>query len=769
MTRVPGAHALVVLANRLPVDRHVDQDGTAHWQRSPGGLVSALEPVLRRRRGCWIGWTGAAGPVPDGLDRHELHLVAVELSQAEVEDYYEGMANGTLWPLYHDVIVPPTFHRHWWEAYVAVNERFAQAAAEHAAPGGTVWVQDYQLQLVPRALRTLRPDLRIGFFNHIPFPPYEIFAQLPWRRQVLEGLLGADLLGFQRPADANNLLRACRRLGHATRRGVALVPAPGTPGSRSGRSGEPVRAVRCDAFPISVDAGLLDDLARSPAVRARAAQIRAELGDPAVVLLGVDRLDYTKGILHRLTAIEELFDEGRLSTPESVFVQVATPSRERLGSYQEIRHEVEVVVGRINGVHGRIGHPAVHYLHQPFGAEELAALYQVADVMLVTALRDGMNLVAKEYVACRHDERGALVLSEFTGAATQLHQAYLVNPHDVDGTKQAIMAALGAPDREAGRRMRALRRQVFGQDVSRWAASFLTALGAPEDPAPGGDDPLLAALGELATRESILIACDVDGVLAPLVDDPAQARALPGSVAALNRLAELPGTVVVLVSGRDLPTLRQVAPVQPGILLVGGHGAELATGDPILDQDLPAGQQLARARLLGDALEAISSGLPGSRTERKPTSATLHVRGLPPADVARAEAQVVAGPASWPGVRLIRGKDVLEVSVSGRTKGTALSTLRAHLGVPPGAVVYLGDDVTDEAAFAALDQGAGDVAVKVGQGPTLAGHCVRGPQEVGRLLGWLAGAREEAAQISATPARTADGPGPGSVGRAGHR
>jgi alpha,alpha-trehalose-phosphate synthase [UDP-forming] len=455
----------VVVANRLPVDRRDEADGSVTWLPSPGGLVAALEPVLRRHRGAWIGWTGSEGEAPPPFDASDMHLVAVPLSSREIADYYEGMSNGTLWPLYHDVIAPPRYHRPWWDTYLDVNRRFADVAATQAASGATVWVQDYQLQLVPRLLRDVRPDLRIGFFNHIPFPPYELFAQLPWRRQVLDGLLGSDLVGFQRPADANNFLRACRRTGLPTRRGQ--VPAPGLEGER---------LVRAQAFPISVDAGSIAEIARRPEVRERAREIRSELGDPELILLGVDRLDYTKGIVHRLQALEELFAEQRLKLPGTVFVQVATPSRERVESYKVLREEVQATVGRINGEHAQLGHTAVHYLHQSFPKEELVALYLAADVLLVTALRDGMNLVAKEYVASRDDERGALVLSEFTGASIELGQAYVVNPHDIDGLKAAIVSAATSSPREATRRMRAMRRRVFSHDVARWAGDYLRVL-----------------------------------------------------------------------------------------------------------------------------------------------------------------------------------------------------------------------------------------------------------------------------------------------------
>jgi trehalose 6-phosphate synthase len=459
-------HHFVVVASRLPVDRVEGPDGSQEWRSSPGGLVTALEPVMREAGGVWIGWSGDAGPAPGAFEADGLSLVGLGLSETEVRRFYEGFCNATLWPLYHDVISPPQFHRSWWEAYVTVNRRFAQEAAEQAAPGATVWVHDYQLQLVPKMLREQRDDVRIGFFNHIPFPGYEIFAQLPWRRQVVEGLLGADLLGFQRRADATNFLRACRRAVGLTTKGSTV------------RVGE--RDVTAAAFPISIDSASLTELAQREDVRKRSKQIREALGEPRLALLGVDRLDYTKGILHRLRAYGELIDAGRLG-PKAVLIQVASPSRERVEAYQTLRDEVEVMVGRINGQHGEVGYSPVHYLHQSFPREEMAALYLAADVMLVTPLRDGMNLVAKEYVAARYDEGGTLVLSEFTGAADELAGAYLFNPHDIEGMKNTIVQAATASPAEARRRMRAMRRRVGEHDVARWAASFLDTLRqAPE-------------------------------------------------------------------------------------------------------------------------------------------------------------------------------------------------------------------------------------------------------------------------------------------------
>ena len=458
---------LVVIANRLPVDRVTDPDGTVHWTQSPGGLVTAMESVMTGRDAAWVGWSGDPGDAPEPFDENGMHLHAVALSAQEVEDHYEGFSNETLWPLYHDVIVPPRYRRSWYEGYRKVNHRFAVAAADLAAPGATVWVHDYQLQLVPAMLRALRPDVRIGWFNHIPFPPVELFAQLPWRRPVIEGLLGADLLGFQRRADAENFLRVCRRLlGLPTRGHTVTVP------TEDGGT----RVVRAAAFPISIDARGLEALARTPEVVERAARIRHDLGDPKVVMLGVDRLDYTKGIRHRLKAYEELLIDGVIGPPDTVLVQVATPSRERVTAYIELREQVEVTVGRANGDHGHLGQPAIHYLHQSHGRAEMAALYLASDIMLVTPLRDGMNLVAKEYVTCRYDEGGALVLSEFTGAAGELDRAFVCNPHDIGGLKATIRQALDADPKDKKRRMRAMRRRVRDNDVQSWADAFLATL-----------------------------------------------------------------------------------------------------------------------------------------------------------------------------------------------------------------------------------------------------------------------------------------------------
>lgn len=454
--------SLVVVANRLPLDDSAARDGACEWRRSPGGLSGALHAILQQTPATWVGWDGEMGLSPRLPDIGSVQLRPVALSADEQAGYYEGFANSTLWPLYHDAVQQPVFQREWWETYRSVNQRFAEAAAEVAGPHAAVWVQDYHLQLVPQMLRELRPDLLIGFFMHVPFPPPELFMQLPRRVELLLGMLGADLVGFQREQAAHNLAQLAQKLLDADATDDAITLAG--------------RTVRTGAFPVSIDVAEMGTLATRPEVVNQSKQLRHDLGESKRVLLSVDRLDYTKGIEHRLTAYRELLRDGHVKVRDTVLVQVAVPSRERVESYRELRDRIEGEVGRINGEYGRVGETAIHYLNQPFTRAQLAALYQTADVMVVTPLRDGMNLVAKEFVAARVDGSGALVLSEFAGAAAELSQAFLVNPHDLDGLKQTLLRALEASPRDLTVRMKAMRRHIAEHDILAWARAYLTAL-----------------------------------------------------------------------------------------------------------------------------------------------------------------------------------------------------------------------------------------------------------------------------------------------------
>ncbi|HEX7100841.1 MAG TPA: trehalose-6-phosphate synthase [Acidimicrobiia bacterium] len=459
MTSRSSNSRLVVAANRLPVRWDPDDH---RWVTSPGGLVSALAPILRETEGVWVGWSGAAGGEPGRVDVDEIDNLLVPLDEQEIEDHYDGFCNGTIWPLYHDAIRPPEFHRHWWRCHVGVNQRFADTIADVASEKDTIWVHDYQLQLVPGMLRERLPGARIGFFLHIPFPPPEIFERIPWRRQILQGLLGADYLGFQTRRAALNFADAAREFA-------------GAQGPASSLRYDD-REVRVEPVPIAIDTAHYAGTAADPAVRKLGEDMRRDLGDPQTIVLGVDRLDYTKGIDLRLRALEQVLDTHPEFLGKVSFVQIAVPSREDVDEYQEIRRQVEEMVGRVNGRFSEAGWIPVHYVYRSIPFDELIGAYTTADVMLVTPLRDGMNLVAKEYVASRVDDTGVLVLSEFAGAAEQLEEALIVNPYDLDALADALARAVTMPRQEQRERMRRLRRKVARWDVHKWARHNLDAI-----------------------------------------------------------------------------------------------------------------------------------------------------------------------------------------------------------------------------------------------------------------------------------------------------
>ncbi|UOQ56190.1 bifunctional alpha,alpha-trehalose-phosphate synthase (UDP-forming)/trehalose-phosphatase [Leucobacter allii] len=741
MQDMTGGRELVMVSNRLPVDRVTNDDGSTSWRASPGGLVTAVQPIVEQLGCVWVGWAGSADEAVEPFELGAMRLVPIELSAEDIALYYEGFSNGTLWPLYHDVIAQPEYHREWWDRYRRVNQRFAEQVAATASEQAIVWVHDYQLQLVPAMLRELRPDLTIAFFLHIPFPPGRLFAQLPWRRQVVRGLLGADVIGFQQTTDAVAFRMAVERFTRAPALGNTIV----LPASADG----PSRTVLAQEFPISIDAESFAEIARRPETRERAKEIRADLGDPRIVMLGVDRLDYTKGIRHRLKAFNELLEDGELDPTDIVFVQVASPSRERVDAYRQLRDEVEGTVGRINGAHGTIGRAPLNYLHRGFTRDEMVALYLAADVLLVTPLRDGMNLVAKEYVACRDDERGVLVLSEFAGAADELRDALLVNPHDIEGLKAAIVRAAHMPREEQRRRMHALRRAVADNDVAHWAAGYLGAVRAAAESGEIGvggtrTEPVAVSaafvprsiddrIRRLAASPALIVATDFDGTLAPIVPRPQDARILPRAQQAIDVLRLSPGVSVAVLTGRSLAGLAETGLRTEGWIVSGSHGSELAG----LESEPPAPLSEDETLALGRAtrrFERIFGPEAGVRLERKPFGLAVHTREV--ADPVQADellaAAVELGAAE--GLQVREGKQVREFSVRAADKGTVLRRIRDAL--PEAPVLFLGDDVTDEDVFRVL--GPDDLGIKVGPGETAASERVPDTATAAAVIALLA-------------------------------
>jgi alpha,alpha-trehalose-phosphate synthase [UDP-forming] len=446
---------LVVAANRLPVE--VSADGKHHT--SPGGLASALSSVTAAGTH-WVGWAGPDAGRPKPFTHGDLQLHPIALTADEVERYYQGFSNAILWPLFHGRLRRVELNRAWWHSYRIVNRRFASEVCRIAPHGGTVWVHDYHLLLAPAIIRAKRPDLRIGLFLHIPFPNAQLFSMLPWRKEVIRGMLGADVLGFQVPDDVANFVAAAERLVSARVRGHILFDG--------------VHTVDVDAFPISVDFEHWDEMGERAI--SQASRNREVLGVESI-FLGIDRLDYTKGISQRLRAFGELLDEGLLDPERCAFVQVAVPTRSDVAAYEDEREEVESLIELINDKHKRAnGSVPVVYMDASLDEADVAKWFRTADTLVVTSLADGMNLVAKEFVAARGDLGATLILSEFAGAAQDLDGALIVNPYDIEAIKRALVAAIHMPDVEREARLKTMRAAVRHNDVHRWARNFLSRL-----------------------------------------------------------------------------------------------------------------------------------------------------------------------------------------------------------------------------------------------------------------------------------------------------
>lgn len=455
---------LLIVSNRLPVTVHA-ADGRASVHRSIGGLATGLRGIHDAGESLWIGWPGNLNSLADAERRDvleqlaSLRTVPVQLSDREISTYYEEISNAVLWAICHDRIDRLPLRVTGWDVYEAANERFAEAVAEHWQPGDAIWVHDYQLLRTPALLRRRLPDARIGFFLHIPFPNPEVFFTLHVRRWLVEGMLGADVIGFHTRRYRGHFTAALRRLLGIEMDSTDHITYKG-------------RRIHLGIFPIGVDAADCAGRAAARDVSARTLDLKTAQR----LLVGIDRLDYSKGISRRLLAFEQLLIQHPEWRERVRLVQVAVPSRGRVNEYRRFRREVEALVGRINGEFATPSWTPIQYLFQSVSPSTLFALYRAADVMLVTPLRDGMNLVAKEFAASRSDEDGVLVLSEFAGAADELRDALIVNPYDVDGVADAIHSALTMDGSERRNRMRRLRAQVFEHDVHRWTRDFLAAL-----------------------------------------------------------------------------------------------------------------------------------------------------------------------------------------------------------------------------------------------------------------------------------------------------
>ncbi len=722
MTARASNGRLVVVSNRLPVIS-TQQRGRTRLERAPGGLVSALDPALRTRGGRWIGWPGGKLRDADALAEFArdagYELVPVALSAREVRHFYLGFANGTLWPLLHSFPTRMELEREDWLTYENVNRRFAAAVATATGDADLVWIHDYQLIRVASHLRRARPSARIAFFLHVPFPHFDLFRILPWDREMLRGLLACDLVGFHCAGYAANFMDCAERLlGSRVDRASGKV-----------EHGE--RTVTVGVFPLGIDTARFERLAQEAPER--------EASEPRIVL-GVDRLDYTKGIPEKLASFERLLELHPEHHEHVVLLQIAEPSRDELPEYQRLKRQVDELVGRVNGRFSTSRWTPIRYLRRSVPPEELAGLYRDADVALVTPLRDGMNLVAKEYVASQTREPGVLILSRLAGAAEAMQEAIHVNPYNVDAVAAALDEALRMDVAERAERMRALQQRERRHDVHAWLARFLDKAVAPV----AGIRPFQPAdfsdwLGRAAEGQRIALFLDFDGTLAEIESHPSKVEMSASMVETLAACAARKDTDVAVVSGRALADLRGLVSL-PGAILVGNHGLEIDGGvlAPFAHPDLPHFEP--RMRKLAKVLAEDCP--PGCWVEDKVASLTVHFRNAEPAhqefvatrakDAAREEgfqardalcSVEIRPPTDWD-----KGDAVLHVLRSLHGRGWSESV----------EAVYVGDDETDEDAFRAL-QGFG-VTFRVGRAerPTLATHRLPNVRAVEQLLSWIA-------------------------------
>lgn len=726
---------VVVVSNRLPV-RLVVEGGRSSFEPSSGGLVSALGSADDLRG--WVGWPGAAvapgraRSVRRALERRRLHPVF--LDEDEIEGFYDRICNDTLWPLFHYFIDRLRITEEAWQRYVDVNRRFAEVALAAAGDGARVWVHDFHLMLVPAMLRTMQPDLAVGFFLHIPFPSSEVYRLLPAREVVLRGLLGADYLSFQTADDARHFRSACLRV-----LGLESAPDSIEVGGRQ---------VGIGIDPIGIDTAGFVDALKDPATAADLAVLERRFEGRSLVL-GVERLDYTKGIGQKLRAFDRFLEADPERARTTTLLQVLVPSRLASPEYQAQRDEIERLVSGINGRYGQPGITPVEYLHRSISRSELVALYRRADVMLVTSLRDGMNLVAQEFAFCQSAPglprrwNGALLLSELAGAAHVLPGAVLINPWHVSGIADKLAEALSFDAAERRRRLQTMAERVRELDSKRWARRFLDRLDgharrrgrirAATLLSPEARHGLARRIGE-ARRRTLLL--DYDGTLRELVTHPKLAVPTPEILALLHDLAELPATEVHIVSGRDRSSLERWFGDLP-IHLCAEHGfvvrAPGETWRQLADVDL---SWLPRFERL---LRGVAAEVPGTLVERKAASVTWHYRQAEPEYGSwRANELLVTIEQLLPGVsaEILAGHRVIEVRARGVNKGSYVSGLFPQGRERGQAVLAIGDDRTDQEMYAALPSGA--VSVHVGtrrpSGPARHQHLIPEPTDARALL-----------------------------------
>ncbi|OGF54018.1 MAG: hypothetical protein A2Z21_01055 [Candidatus Fraserbacteria bacterium RBG_16_55_9] len=720
---------LIIVANRLPVS--LEKKGSKlGFRPSTGGLATGLGAFYKKYEAVWIGWPG---DVPRKRRKEvenrlisEFQCYPVFLPVNLAKPYYEGFANNTLWPLFHSFPAYAEYSTSEWEAYQEVNSRFCERIAKVADPNAVIWVHDYHLMLLPKYIRERMPEASIGFFLHIPFPSYDVLRVLPWHRQILESLLDSDLIGFHTYDYSQSFLRSVRRsLGYDHNLGQIVVGQ---------------RVAQADVFPMGIDFRKFSRAIHDPEVKVQKKEIKARIANRKLIF-SVSRLDYTKGILQSLRAIEEFFQRSPQWHGKVVYVLVIVPSREIVAQYAQQKREIDELVGRINSTWGTLKWMPVRYLYRHLDFHELAALYAAADVALIIPLRDGMNLIAKEYLAARRDKKGALILSDTAGAAKELREALIVNPNSREEIAEALRHALSLSSQEQIRRNSTMRARLQSYDLKRWVESFLQRLTESVSLSQALAVRMLDSLTQNKLMEDYskasrrLILLDYDGTLIPLMDEPEKARPTQPLRKLLQKLSSTSGNEVILLSGRD----RQTLVTWFGDLkltLVAEHGAWIRESKA-KRWKLTTSADDRWKKQIRPILQLFVDRIPGSWLEEKELSLAWHYRkadaetGM---DAAKELIDNLTNLTANLDLHVLPGNKVLEVKSTRFSKGAFY--LRKLAPTRWDFLLAMGDDWTDETLFSALPKDS--YSIRVGFAASTARFNLKSPDDVFLLLKDLA-------------------------------
>ena len=730
----------IIVSNRLPLQIKIEND-ELDVTPSVGGLATGLKSFHREGGSVWIGWTGvSAEDVPKGMDdlileeTRKEQCIPVSLTEDEVLGFYYGFSNRTIWPLFHYFMEYCEFNKDHWDAYKQVNQKYADAVLEHLEEGDIVWVHDYQLLLVPNLIRKRKKNVTIGFFNHIPFPSYEVFRTMPWREEILEGMLGANLIGFHTYDYERHFLSSVNR--------ILLKDVAFNQVILSNRK------VKVDSFPMGIDYDKFHDAALQTNQLStdensdfqQKLELHRSSTESAKLIISVDRLDYTKGIANRIRAYEYFLERYPEYKERVRLIMLAVPSREEVPQYQLLKKEIDELVGRVNGKFATVNWTPIWYFYRSMPFENLIDLYTTSDIALITPTRDGMNLVAKEYLATRTDHTGVLILSEMAGAAHELNEALLINPNNFDQVVETIKKAFEMPKEEQIKRNKVLQRRLKRYTVEKWANDFMRALKETKDTtktydAIEIDEPIEdAILNKYNQSKNRFLFLDYDGTLVDFVSNPKDARPDKELLELITSLAEQEGTEVVLISGRDKETLGTWWREVP-VPLISEHGVWMrpASEEWVLSENVRCDWM----ETIRPVLETFVDRTPGTFIEEKNYSLAWHYRKTDPGlGELRANelSTVLKDLIANHGLSVLQGNKVLEIKSSDVNKGKAANKML--INQKADFIFAIGDDWTDEYLFNELPKSA--ITVKVGIKKTNARYFIKDTQQVRDLLKMLA-------------------------------